>query len=57
MNVTHGMIKSVLKALYDRCDEDNYNVYDAEDIAAYLGLSEDIVKEVFAHLGEGRIIA
>jgi len=57
MNVTPGIIKSVMKALYNLCDEDNYNVYDAEDIAEYLGLSEDLVKNVLALLEEARMIA
>lgn len=57
MNVTPGIIKSVMKALYNLCDEDNYNVYDAEDIAEYLGLSEALVKDVLALLEEARMIA
>jgi DNA-binding MarR family transcriptional regulator len=57
MNVTPGIIKSVMKALYNLCDEDNYNVYDAEDIAEYLGLSEELVKNVLALLEEARMIA
>ena len=31
--VTPGIIKSVMKATYNLCDEDNYNVYDAQDTA------------------------
>lgn len=57
MNVTPGIIKSVMKALYNLCDEDNYNVYDAEDIAEYLGLSEALIKDVLELLEEARMIA
>ena len=57
MNVATGIIKSVMKALYNLCDEDNYNVYDAEDIAEYLGLSEAVVKNVLELLEEARMIA
>ncbi len=57
MNVTPGIIKSVMKALYNLCDEDNYNVYDAEDIAEYLGLTETLVINVLALLEEARMIA
>lgn len=57
MNVAPGIIKSVMKALYNLCDEDNYNVYDAEDIAEYLGLSEAVVKNVLELLEEARMIA
>lgn len=31
-------LKRVMKAIYNLSDEDNYNVYDAEDISEYLGL-------------------
>lgn len=57
MNVTPGIIKSVMKALYNLCDEDNYNVYDEQDIAEYLGLSETLVKNVLELLEEARMIA
>jgi len=38
-----GIIKSVMKAIYNLSDEDNYNLYDAYDIAEYLGLKQDVV--------------
>ncbi len=44
--VTPGIIKSVMKAYYNLADEENYNVYDAYDIAEYLGLKEELIKEV-----------
>ncbi|MCW8820773.1 MAG: hypothetical protein OQK45_00985 [Sulfurovum sp.] len=31
-------LKRVMKAIYNLSDEDNYNVYDADDISEYLGL-------------------
>ena len=37
------VIRSVMKAVYNLCDEDNYSVYDNEDIAAYLGLNQAVV--------------
>lgn len=43
--VTPGIIRSVMKAIYNLCDEDNYNVYEACDIAEYLGLQPSIVDE------------
>lgn len=33
-------LKKVMKAIYNLSDEDNYNVYDAEDISEYLGLEK-----------------
>jgi DNA-binding MarR family transcriptional regulator len=52
MNVTSSIIKSVMKAIYNLSDEDNYNVYDAEDIADYLGLDKKVVDEAIATLFE-----
>jgi len=57
MNIAPEIIKSVMKALYNLCDEDNYNVYDAHDIAEYLGLSLDVVEAVLELLIEARMIA
>lgn len=31
-------LRRVMKAIYNLSDEDNYNVYDADDISEYLGL-------------------
>ena len=39
------IIKSVMKAIYNLSDEDNYNVYDSSDIALYLGLDKKVVDE------------
>jgi DNA-binding MarR family transcriptional regulator len=44
-SVTPGIIKSVMKALYNLCDEENYNVYDSHDIADYLGLEQQVIDE------------
>lgn len=33
-------LKRVMKAIYNLSDEDNYNVYDADDISEYLGLAK-----------------
>ena len=52
MNVTSSIIKSVMKAIYNLSDEDNYNVYPAEDIAEYLGLDKKVVDETIAVLFE-----
>jgi hypothetical protein len=38
-----NIIRSVMKAIYDLSDEDNYNVNDSEDIAGYLGLDIKVV--------------
>jgi tRNA G26 N,N-dimethylase Trm1 len=44
-HVTPGIIKSTMKAIYNLCDEENYNVYDSEDIAEYLGLQLPVIDE------------
>lgn len=40
-----GVLKSVMKAIYNLSDEDNYNLYDAVDISEYLGLKLEIVEK------------
>ena len=45
--VTPQIIRSIMKATYNLCDEDNYNVYDAYDTAEYLGLEQEVVETVF----------
>lgn len=45
-----GMIKSVMKAIYNLSDEDNYNLYDSEDIAEYLGLKLEVVEKIIETL-------
>lgn len=45
-----GILKSVMKGIYNLSDEDNYNLYDSEDIAEYLGLSIDVIEEKIAVL-------
>jgi len=50
MEVTPQIIRSVMKATYNLCDEDNYNVYDAADTADYLGLDLEVVEATFALL-------
>lgn len=47
--MTH-IIKSVMKAIYNLSDEDNYNVYDSDDIAEYLGLDVKVVEETITTL-------
>lgn len=47
------IIKSVMKAIYNLSDEDNYNLYDAEDIAEYLGLEKEVVYKVIKTLHDG----
>lgn len=44
------VIRSVMKAVYNMSDEDNYSVYDAEDIASYLGLNQTIVNDAIETL-------
>ena len=44
------VIRSVMKAVYNLSDEENYSVYDAEDISAYLGLRKKLVDEAIAVL-------
>lgn len=52
-----SMIKSVMKAIYNLSDEDNYNLYDSHDIAEYLGLELEVVESTLATLEEGRFIS
>lgn len=47
-----NIIKSVMKAIYNLSDEDNYNVYDAEDIAGYIGLDKELVDKAIVTLNE-----
>jgi len=47
-----NIIKSVMKAIYNLSDEDNYNVYDASDIAEYIGLEKKTVDEVIVTLND-----
>ena len=52
-----GIIKSVMKAIYNLSDEDNYNLYDSDDIAEYLGLKLEIVDNVINTLLEARFLS
>lgn len=51
-----AILKSVTKALYNLCDEDNYNVYDNEDIAGYLGLNVSQVQEAIQVLLDAKML-
>jgi DNA-binding MarR family transcriptional regulator len=44
------IIKSVMKAIYNLSDEDNYNVYDATDMAEYLGLDKNLIDKAIKTL-------
>ena len=44
------ILRSVMKAIYNMADEDNYSVYEAEDIAEYLGLDQYLVDEAIETL-------
>lgn len=50
------LIKSVMKALYNMADEDNYNVYPTEDIAEYLGLDKSVVDEIMTTLWDAGLL-
>lgn len=52
-----SIIKSVMKAIYNLSDEDNYNLYDSEDIAEYLGLKLEVIEQTLETLREGRFIS
>ena len=43
-------LKRVMKAIYNLSDEDNYNVYDADDISEYLGLEKLYVDQAIGTL-------
>ena len=44
------ILRSVMKAIYNLADEDNYSVYEAQDIADYLGLSRAEIDEAIETL-------
>lgn len=44
------VLKCVMKAIYNLSDEDNYNVYDADDISEYLGLDKIQVDDAIGTL-------
>jgi len=52
-----SIIKSVMKAIYNLSDEDNYNLYDTEDIAEYLGLRLEIAEETIKTLLDARCLS
>lgn len=52
-----SIIKSVMKAIYNLSDEDNYNLYDSHDIAEYLGLNIEVVESTLETLIEGRFVS
>lgn len=56
-SVTPTIIKSVMKGIYNLCDEDNYNVYDSFDLAEYLGLDISVVDETIETLGDAGCIS
>lgn len=51
------ILRSVMKAIYNLCDEDNYNVYDAYDIADYLHLTLEEVEKALETLGDAGCIS
>lgn len=44
------LIQKVMRAIYTLSDEENYNIYDAKDIAEYLDLEESSVQKTIALL-------
>lgn len=57
MSVTPAIIKSVMKGIYNLCDEDNYNVYDAYDLAEYLGLELSVIDATIETLSDAGCIS
>jgi hypothetical protein len=51
------VIRSVMKAVYNLSDEENYSVYDTEDIAAYLGLRKKLVDDAISVLWDAGCLA
>lgn len=51
------IIRSIMKAIYNLADEDNYSVYEAEDIAFYLGLEQETVDETIEILWDAGCIS
>ncbi len=52
-----SILKSVMKAIYNLSDEDNYNLYDSEDIAEYLGLKLDVVESMIEILLDAKCLS
>ena len=52
-----GILKSVMKAIYNLSDEDNYNLYDSDDIAEYLGLKLEIVENMIEVLLDAKCLS
>lgn len=52
-----SIIRSVMKAIYNLSDEDNYNLYDSYDIAEYLGLKVEVIESTLETLIEGRFVS
>jgi DNA-binding MarR family transcriptional regulator len=51
------IIRSVMKAIYNLSDEENYSVYDAEDVAAYLGLRRSLVDDAIRVLWDAGFLS
>lgn len=51
-----AILKSVMKAVYNLSDEENYNVYDAYDISEYLGLDKAVVDSTLVLLYEAGML-
>lgn len=52
-----AIIKSVMKAIYNLSDEENYNLYDSYDISEYLGLSLEVINKTIDTLIEARFVS
>ncbi len=50
-------IRSVMQAIYNLSDEDNYNVCDASDIAEYLKMDKTVVDETIQTLLDAGCLA
>ncbi len=55
--VTPPIIKSVMKGIYNLCDEDNYNVYDSYDLAEYLGLELSVIEATIETLSDAGCVS
>jgi len=54
--MSSSIIKSVMKAIYNLSDEDNYNLYDSYDMSEYLGLNIEVIEKTLETLIEARFV-
>ena len=52
-----SVLKSVMKAIYNLSDEDNYNLYDSYDISEYIGVRQEVVDGIIETLLDAKCLS